>query len=76
VGHARLRVRGRFSIASLKEPVLGLLDGFGLAPISSTPYFSSVPSRVQRGVQRRLAAQVGSRASGRSLMMILATIRG
>ena len=49
-----------------------------LAPISSTPYFSSMP--FLRSDSAQLSAVwppiVGSSASGRSFSMILATISG
>ena len=48
------------------------------APISSTPYFASVPSayRAIAALSAVWPPRVGSRASGRSLSMILVTNSG
>jgi hypothetical protein len=60
-----------------QQAVFGLVDGFGAAPIISTPYFSSTPSLNSASAVLSAVCPpiVGSTASGRSFSMILATIR-
>jgi hypothetical protein len=57
--------------------VLGLVDRFALAPIISTPYFSSTPWRARSSAQLSAVwpPMVGSTASGRSLAMMFSSTR-
>jgi hypothetical protein len=57
--------------------VLGHVDGLARGAISSTPNFSSTPSRTRSSAQLSAVCPpiVGSSASGRSFSMMRATVR-
>ncbi len=68
--------RGR-SFSSPRGTARGprLVDGLALAPISSTPYFSSTPILLSDSavIERRLAARWAAARQGRSFSMMRAT---
>ena len=67
----------RFMARSKRSRSSALSMASWLAPISSTPNRSSTPSRTRSSAQFRAVCppMVGSRASGRSFSMMLATVR-